>query len=318
MNINQVIENEELLEKKFSKNATKVIAVGISACILVFILQVLLGPLTLLSNDEIIGQAIEIALSFGYIGIPFLVAKMFYKSINKEIDFNKTKRKYPKSPAFYILGAVGCGYITILTMQTLAPDFLNKFLPQSDISVPQSPIGILLFYIKIAVVPAIIEEWAFRGVLLKNLLPYGKGGAIIISSLLFGLAHLSPAQAIFTTIFGILLALCYEYTNSLFIPMVMHFLNNFISATASIFADNTTVNLIISLITIGFMIVGMVALIYYPKNGIAHKRISLCNTGSVGYKFNVGQYLIKFFTNVTIIPYTIIFLLLIYLVYYTV
>ena len=49
-----------------------------------------------------------------------------------------------------------------------------------------SPVLVVLC---IVIVPAFCEEFLFRGVVLSNLMPYGKGTAIIVISVPFGLMH---------------------------------------------------------------------------------------------------------------------------------
>lgn len=88
---------------------------------------------------------------------------------------------------------------------------------------------VVLMFITLAIVPGICEEFLFRGAVLSNLRPFGKGPAIIISAVLFGLMHQNPGQFLYATVAGLLLGwLAYE-TGSIWCGMLLHFLNNFIS-----------------------------------------------------------------------------------------
>lgn len=80
-----------------------------------------------------------------------------------------------------------------------------------------------------AVLPAICEETAHRGMLLKGLSPMGRIWAIIISSLLFGLLHLNVEQVFYTTIIGLLAGYIVSVTDSIYPAMIIHFMNNAIS-----------------------------------------------------------------------------------------
>ncbi len=75
--------------------------------------------------------------------------------------------------------------------------------------------------------PAISEELWCRGFLGRGLVArYGPITGVFMTSLLFGLIHLLPLQAIAAFVMGIALHLVYIATRSILIPMLLHFLNN--------------------------------------------------------------------------------------------
>ena len=75
--------------------------------------------------------------------------------------------------------------------------------------------------------PAIGEELWCRGFLGQGLASrYGNLGGVLLTSFLFGLIHVEPPQAIMAFLMGIALHLCYLATRSIWVPMLMHFLNN--------------------------------------------------------------------------------------------
>lgn len=76
----------------------------------------------------------------------------------------------------------------------------------------------------------IVEELFYRGLIYKGLRQrYNIWLAILVSSLFFGIAHLDLIQGILAFVMGLFLALLYEKSNSLYIPILMHILNNLIS-----------------------------------------------------------------------------------------
>jgi membrane protease YdiL (CAAX protease family) len=75
----------------------------------------------------------------------------------------------------------------------------------------------------------------FRGLILTNLAPYGKGMAIVTSALLFGLMHMNPAQFFYTTLMGIILGLIYVKTGSIWVCIAIHFANNAIACLQEVF-----------------------------------------------------------------------------------
>lgn len=85
---------------------------------------------------------------------------------------------------------------------------------------------LIISLILLAVVPAIIEEFVFRGVILQGLRKYGKWIAILGSSALFALVHLSAEQFIFPFLFGIIMSFIVLKTGSIFASMIIHFVAN--------------------------------------------------------------------------------------------
>ena len=95
---------------------------------------------------------------------------------------------------------------------------------------------LVLQFIVIAVVPAFCEEFLFRGAILTNLLPFGRGNAILISSLLFAVMHQNAEQILYAFAAGILLGVVYERTESIWNCVLLHLVNNFSSFAIGIIA----------------------------------------------------------------------------------
>ncbi len=87
--------------------------------------------------------------------------------------------------------------------------------------------GELIFAIfGIALLPAILEELVFRGIILKGTMQYGKTIAIVLSTLCFTLYHGSIEQTVYQAVLGVALGLAYITTGDIKVNMLMHFLNN--------------------------------------------------------------------------------------------
>ncbi len=96
---------------------------------------------------------------------------------------------------------------------------------------------IVLQFIVMCLVPAICEEFLFRGAILTNCLPFGRGNAILISSLLFGLMHQNAEQILYAFAAGIFLGVVYERTGSIWNCVFLHLVNNFSSLIFPILAE---------------------------------------------------------------------------------
>ncbi|MEG1751874.1 MAG: type II CAAX endopeptidase family protein [Clostridia bacterium] len=91
----------------------------------------------------------------------------------------------------------------------------------------------LLGLFVMAVVPAIVEELFFRGVIVNGLKEQGIKWQIFGSAIIFMLAHGNLLQMVYPFVLGILLALILLKTKNLLACMLVHFVNNFVVVTAT-------------------------------------------------------------------------------------
>jgi membrane protease YdiL (CAAX protease family) len=84
-----------------------------------------------------------------------------------------------------------------------------------------------IFFVTAAIAAPIFEEILFRGFLLPSLTRYLPAwGAIIVSSLLFAIAHLSLSEVLPLTTLGIILGVVYTRSRNLLAPIFLHSLWN--------------------------------------------------------------------------------------------
>lgn len=91
------------------------------------------------------------------------------------------------------------------------------------------PLEIFMAVISMAVVPALVEEIAIRGIVMQPLRRYGDWFAIVVSALIFSLLHGNMVQIPYTMAAGIYFGFAAVSTGSLWVPIVLHFCNNLFS-----------------------------------------------------------------------------------------
>lgn len=98
------------------------------------------------------------------------------------------------------------------------------------------PLGI----IAIVIMAPIVEELLFRGAVEGHLLRKWKhpAGAIVFSSLVFGIVHGNWVQAPFAFVIGLALGWMYYRTGSLLPGILMHFVNNSTAVLGFLITDN--------------------------------------------------------------------------------
>ena len=132
-----------------------------------------------------------------------------------------------------------CGQIQIWSLQAWEESLkLLPFLPKFDEFQQEKMLEPLtnstplpLLVLILAAVPAVGEELVFRGVIGRGLVArWGVPAGIIMTSILFALVHLHPAQAIALFPLAVFMHLLYLATRSLWAPVLLHFLNNSLAA----------------------------------------------------------------------------------------
>jgi len=95
--------------------------------------------------------------------------------------------------------------------------------------------GLFVMLTLIAVLPGICEEVSHRGMLLKSFSSrMGIMRAMLFSSILFGFMHLNIVQVFFAAVLGYIIALATVATKSLWVGIIMHFMNNALATYLSI------------------------------------------------------------------------------------
>ena len=97
----------------------------------------------------------------------------------------------------------------------------------------------ILMLLCVGILPALIEEFAIRGVILGALRKkFSDTSAIVISSVLFGIMHGNLQQIPFATLLGLLLAYATIYTGSLPPAILIHAVNNTVSVILAFSSQN--------------------------------------------------------------------------------
>ena len=171
--------------------------------------------------------AADLLCSFLYL-LSFLIPVWIFYGISRgkgacPVDFSVT---LPRSVGF--LKTVSLVFVSLGTI--IAAAYLNSWLVPMPSGMGgmtiEHPYQLVLLMFSGAVIPAFSEELLFRGVILSNLKPYGKGMAILVSALLFGLMHMNLAQFLYATVAGVVLGIVYMATHSLWLCILIHFANN--------------------------------------------------------------------------------------------
>lgn len=110
-----------------------------------------------------------------------------------------------------------------------------------ELPMPLNSVGMLILAIfAVALIPAICEEFLYRGLVLNGLRKYGVWVSVLTSALLFSLMHMNLQQLPYTFILGIIFGLVVYYTRNIWLSIIMHFLNNATAILIMYFASSTS------------------------------------------------------------------------------
>lgn len=160
-------------------------------------------------------------LSQGLLILPGLIYVLIFK-----IDIIKCM-PYRKLRISDGLLSMLIGYTLIplmLFVSNLTSLFSKNYLQDSMSELMSYPFLLQLFLI--AVLPAVVEEFLFRGLLYHSYRKNGILGAALLSGLVFGLMHLNINQLSYAVIMGAVFALMVEVTGSMYSSMLAHFAVN--------------------------------------------------------------------------------------------
>lgn len=194
-------------------------------------------------QNPAIQQVTQILLSSLMFLLPFsIAAKASKHKLSTLISFKKVEKG--KILPYLFFGMGFCAFAQIAS--SYISSFIESFGFEYNVSFGENPKGIygfLLSFIATAITPALVEEFACRGVILGLLKKHGEGFAILVSAIIFGIMHGNFQQIPFATIVGLILGYIYVKTNSIWICVAVHGINNAVSVIMSYLDGVLSVNL---------------------------------------------------------------------------
>lgn len=267
-------------EKKKQKRAIRDIGIWTGGAFLLFlcfqniisILLVLFNAYDKYLNNAVFQSSVEIISSVTCILLPFyLLGKVMQKRHGTPDIIPLTRSRDKTLSLLAIPAGMGiCMAANIITSYIIIfMSFFGMELSAPELARPQGVFGFLLSVAEVAVTAAFVEEISLRGCVMQNLRKYGDSFAVVMSALAFGIMHMNLVQAPFAIIVGLGLGYITVKTDSLWPAIIIHALNNLLSTVVSYMYDmggnETTINLIYSLMVYVFIGVGIVCFVMFVR-----------------------------------------------------
>lgn len=178
-----------------------------------------------------------------------IVIKYCHKSIKGFLQF----RKMALTDGFYCVGITTAFSFFSISLINLLLNMFPGYMGISDTiqTSMMTPVGIILI---IVLIP-IFEEIFFRGIIFNELRSrINFTAAIIIEALIFALFHGNILQGIYTFMLGIILALVYTWTRSIWSNITVHITYNLLGSIVIPFIIYFTRIFIIGYLVIGGLV----------------------------------------------------------------
>ena len=198
-------------------------------------------------NQNLAEKDLYILLSFTVSPIAAIVLTLLFVyvkggSLLEISGLKKCEKKY------YIIAIVA--FATMLlglgNLNTIFVGFLSKkfgYIAEQMV-LPEFSVGnYFLVVLTVCILPAITEEIAMRGVVLRGIKSGNLIANAILGGLLFSLFHMNPMQTPYQFAVGFVFSIIAIKSRSTIPTIVAHFLNNFAIVTTEYFCPNLFANL---------------------------------------------------------------------------
>ncbi len=208
-----------------------------------------------LFSDPAFMMVLQTVYSILMFTLPFLVLPIGHgRKISEFAFIRKPKRKLFVPFVFIGVGISAFANLATNKLGAIFQGFGIQF-HAPDISFPEGVFGFALSMLAIAVTPALVEEFATRGMTMGAARQYGEGFGLVVSATLFALMHGNLVQIPFALIMGLVIGFAVIKTGSLITGMVIHFLNNAISVTMSYFSSEIESVMLSAVISLVYFVV---------------------------------------------------------------
>jgi len=175
--------------------------------------------------DHVSRNSASVSIASNIAAIAILVLIFFVKGspIKEELGF----KRFPVSlvPLCAVLGYAMQYTVGFITALIPWPEYLVESHKQTT-SVAISS-NLILAVVGVALVTGLAEEIVFRAVIVNRLgKAYGSAACIILSAVIFGVAHLQPLQIFYVTLIGLLFGMIYRKFRSVWPCAVTHIFFN--------------------------------------------------------------------------------------------
>jgi membrane protease YdiL (CAAX protease family) len=280
-------KKDEIYSMNITKFKETIFKISIAMLMYLVISNVLGIAGILIKSTVVMGKNLQSIINIVIWILSILPSYLYLKTMYVRKNLTSDKVNIKKSINWILMGVFVVTAIQFI-ISSVTKDNSNFDITKLIGADFTSIIGITLFTLQIAILPAIFEELLFRKAMLKILSKYGNITSILITAFCFALMHQNLTQGVFAFLMGIVLAYITIKTETVIPAMIIHFLNNFTSVISviAVQTNNTKMMYLITILVIGAAIICGIYFIYnifknrkmfeFENTGLKIKNILSC------------------------------------------
>jgi hypothetical protein len=247
---------------------------GNSLLLVSAILLLLLGSIAQFIN-------LIVGLALSQVFLILLPTLVFAAILN--IDFKREFRlnSFTFKEFLLVTVIVFCFYPVAVFSNAIITSILSRLgeVPPSIIPIPETSRDFIFSLIIISGFAGFCEEFMFRGFIMRSYEGLGQRKALILSSILFGIFHFTLQNLLGPILLGLVIGYIVIRTNSLWMGIYAHMLNNAIAISLGMFIisklpqENLEVEGTLASMIMGLIVLLVIALIFGFMGYLALKKL---------------------------------------------
>jgi hypothetical protein len=211
--------NEESRTKRREPVVNRLFAAIVAAYLLLY------GILLILDYLHIsVKMPLVLGLTAGELTL--LVPTVMYLFFTRTKPKNASERWRLPLGAVPLLILLAYCILPLISLVNLVSMLIGRENAAASLLVPMKQLPLWLSLLCVSVLPGVLEEFIFRGLIYGSYRRRRVWGAIFVSALLFGLMHMNLNQFCYAFVMGVMFCLLYEGTGSLLASMLVHAVYN--------------------------------------------------------------------------------------------
>ena len=236
------------------------------------------NPLDLLADIDKMNQVLNeqypvISVIYSSLLMPFYILYLYLQKRrdSRAVWLNRMESRQLFPALAITVGLLGLINIwfNALTWFSESNQLVDKLLQDYiEVAGAFSPaVGYFWLILGISILTPIAEELLFRGIIqgeLRKAMP--EWAVVVIQGVLFAAFHWQPIQISYVLLPGLLLGLVYAWTRSLWVPIAMHIVFNFLgSVLPALVGEDEVLAQIVGVSELVFIVIGILCLIYLHR-----------------------------------------------------
>lgn len=188
--------------------------------------------------------------------------------------------KFGVKDIIFVLCLIVPVYVISITLSTCMSFFVSDVMDQSsqDLVNLCNSHSVIELILMMAVLPAIVEEFVFRGALYGIFKMKSVLSGMVVSAICFSLVHMDVLNLLPTLFMGFIFVFVREITGSIYCSMLLHVLFNSTSLLLTVYGQNEYVSKFVRMdfgVLLFLCLISIVFIVFFIRRSMIKKSIQL-------------------------------------------